>query len=214
MYLVKAPWWLQKLYPSFVWRMPGEEPVLYLSFDDGPNPSTTSFILKTLNQYKALATFFCVGNNVQQHHNLYEAIINEGHAVGNHTFHHVNGWKTKDKEYIEDVQEAAQWIDSSLFRPPHGRISRFQASVLQQKRHEASVSIFKFSIIMWDVLSGDFDQKLSPQECFYHVVLASKPGSIIVFHDSTKACERMQYALPKTLDYFAAQGFRFEAIKI
>jgi peptidoglycan/xylan/chitin deacetylase (PgdA/CDA1 family) len=203
MYLVKSPWLLKKLYPSLIWDIKTEEKKLYLTFDDGPHPKATPFVLDTLKQFNAKATFFCIGKNVEEYRDIYNSTIAEGHTIGNHTQHHLNGWKTDDQKYLADTQEAALNIDSKLFRPPYGRISRFQIKLLQQ---------LQFRIIMWDVLSGDFDTTLSKEKCADHVILQSVAGSIIVFHDSEKAWERLAYALPKVLDYFKNEGFVFECL--
>jgi peptidoglycan/xylan/chitin deacetylase (PgdA/CDA1 family) len=203
MYLIKTPWWLRKLYPTLTWQMPGEEKSLYLTFDDGPHETATPFVLDCLKQYEAKATFFCIGKNVQQYPDIYRRILDEGHSIGNHTHNHLNGWKTKDKAYIEDIRQAANYIDATLFRPPYGRITRFQANFLQQVARPA------YKVVMWSVLSGDFDTKLAPQQCLNNVILNTEPGSIIVFHDSTKAWDRMQYALPKVLNHFTQQGYTF-----
>lgn len=205
-YLIKTPWWLKKLYPSsVVWNFDTNQKVLYLSFDDGPHPIATPFVLDTLKKYNAIATFFCIGKNVSEQKEIYQRIIDEGHQVANHTFNHLNGWKTKDKEYIENVMEAASYIDSNLFRPPYGRISRFKINLLQKAG---------FKIIMWDVLSGDFDKAETKERCATNVILQAKPGSIIVFHDSEKAFERMSYALPLILEKFSMEGYTFKSIII
>ena len=204
MYLIKTPWWLRALYPSFIWKINTNQKVLYLTFDDGPHATATPFVLDQLKRYDAKATFFCIGNNVVQHPNIYDRILAEGHAVGNHTFNHLNGWKTKDEEYINDIDKAAKEIDSTLFRPPYGRITRFQSSVVNRQS----------SIIMWDVLSGDFDRDLQPQRCLANVLYHSKKGSIIVFHDSSKAWERMSYCLPRLLEHFTQEGYRFKALSV
>src|ERR1035437_101253 len=140
MYLIKMPWWIKAFYSSFIWRIKTKEKVLYLTFDDGPNEKVTPFVLDELKKYNAKATFFCIGNNVAGNRDIYRRILTEGHAIGNHTYHHLNGWKTTDEAYIKDVNEAAKEIDSHLFRPPYGRISKFKASLLQQQN---------FTIIMW-----------------------------------------------------------------
>ncbi|MFT4153077.1 polysaccharide deacetylase family protein [Parafilimonas sp.] len=193
-----------KLNSSMVWKMPVKEKVLFLTFDDGPHETATPFILDQLKKYNARATFFCLGKNVKAHPAIYDRILGEGHAVGNHTFSHLNGWKTKNKSYVSDIAEAAQCISSKLFRPPYGKISPFVARNLKNKLH--------YKIIMWHVLSGDFDEKLSPERCAQNVLMFSRPGSIIVFHDSTKAWERMRYALPATLQYFSGRGYTFNTI--
>ncbi len=194
------------LFPSkLTWRIPTTEKILYLTFDDGPNALATPFVLNELKKYNAKATFFCIGNNVQQEPELYKKLFAEGHRVGNHTHDHLNGFHTKDEVWLNNVKEAAKWIDSDLFRPPYGKIRPFQANVLKESKPP-------FRIIMWSVISADFDTSKSPQKCFQFVKKNSKPGSIIVFHDSEKAFPNLKYALPETLKYFSEQGYRFEVI--
>ncbi|HRP55657.1 polysaccharide deacetylase family protein [Agriterribacter sp.] len=205
-YFVKTPWWIKKLYPSCIWEMQTDEKVLYLTFDDGPHPRATSFVLNELEKYNAKATFFCVGKNVTQHNDIYRRILNEGHHAGNHTFNHLNGWKVSDMAYFKDIAEARKNIDSALFRPPYGKISKFQL------RHLADD--FKMKVVMWSVLSGDFDTAVPGESCLKNVMLSAKPGSIVVFHDSEKAWTNLAYALPKVLMHFAGQGYRFEKINL
>ncbi len=206
MYLVKTPWWLKKIYPSYTWHIPTKEKILYLTFDDGPHETATPFVLDELEKYNAKATFFCIGKNVTAYPLIYKRIEEEGHRTGNHTQHHLNGWKVKDEAYINDITEASRHISSRLFRPPYGRIKRKQAKLLQKEGNGVHQP---FSIIMWEVLSGDFDITLSPQQCLNNVTRCTVSGSIIVFHDSTKAWSRMSYALPRVLDHFTQKGFRF-----
>ena len=211
MYLVKTPFIIKKIFSSFVWDIPTEEKIIYLSFDDGPHETATPFVLDQLKKYNAKATFFCIGKNVVLYPDIYQRIIEEDHAVGNHTYHHLNGWKTNDKIYLNDIKEASAIIQSNLFRPPYGRIKRSQWSIVNSQSFSNYQS--PFNIIMWDVLSGDFDTKLSPEKCLQHVLDYTKQGSIIVFHDSTKAWDRMSYALPRVLAYFSEKGYVFKAIK-
>ena len=214
-YTVRAPWIFKKLRPSLVWQKPADEKVLYLTFDDGPHPTATPFVLDQLKHYNAKATFFCIGKNVVEYPDIYQRILEEGHRVGNHTFNHLNGWKTSDETYLDNVFEAAKYIDSNLFRPPYGRITKFQQKILVADNAQASNlknPTSNFTIIMWTLLSGDFDVKLSPQRCLQNVILNSKAGDIIVFHDSTKAWERMSYALPKMLEHFSNKGFGFQLL--
>jgi peptidoglycan/xylan/chitin deacetylase (PgdA/CDA1 family) len=185
--------------------MPSQEKVIYLTFDDGPHPAATPFVLDTLKDYSAKATFFCIGKNVLDQPALYERIITEGHAVGNHTFNHLNGWKTADAVYMEDISKAKKYIDSYLFRPPYGKITPFQLRLLAKDK-------FKMKPIMWTVLSGDFDVKLSKETCLLNVLTTASNGSIIVFHDSQKAFVNLQFVLPKVLNHFEQKGFRFEKI--
>lgn len=203
-YTPVIPSWFMKLNPSMVWKMPVKDKKLFLTFDDGPHETATPFVLDQLKQYGAKATFFCIGKNVKAYPGIYKRILDEGHSVGNHTFNHLNGWKIKNKQYVSDIAEAAKYIDSHLLRPPYGKISPFVAKMLTNK--------LQYKIIMWHVLSGDFDEKLSPEKCAENVLIYSKAGSVIVFHDSTKAWIRMSYALPKTLEYFKGQGYEFRAI--
>lgn len=196
------------MYPSYLWSMPAKEPVIYLTFDDGPHPVATPFVLDQLKQYGAKATFFCIGKNVVAYPDIYRRILEEGHAVGNHTHTHPNGWKTKDEKYLQDVSEASGHIDSTLFRPPYGRITSFQAANIR-----AAIKKEKATVVMWDVLSADFDESISPQQCLENVLLNARDGSVIVFHDSEKAFPRLQYCLPKTLAFFAKKGMQMEKLE-
>jgi peptidoglycan/xylan/chitin deacetylase (PgdA/CDA1 family) len=205
-YLVRTPWWLKKIYSGLVWQMPVKEKVLYLSFDDGPHPGITPFVLDELKRYNARATFFCIGKNVKEYPQIYRRVLLEGHRVGNHTQNHLNGWKVDDKRYLEDVRDAARLIDSNLFRPPYGRIGAFQSRLLRG-------APLNYTIVMWEVLSGDFDRELNAAACARNVIRHARPGSIVVFHDSEKAFDRMKEALPKVLEHFSGLGYRFEAIR-
>lgn len=206
-YLVKTPWWMKKLVPGATWSVDTQEPLIYLSFDDGPHPDITPKVLDILNQYHARASFFCVGANVQRFPDVYRKIIDAGHAVGNHTYHHLNGWRTKDKKYMDDIALAAKYIDSRLFRPPYGRLGLFQRKLLAKPAYDMKV-------VMWSVLSGDFDPTISPEQCLDHVLLNTGAGDIVVFHDSEKAANRMLFALPRVLEYFSEKGFRFERLQL
>ncbi len=205
--MVKTPWIAKKLFPHLTWQLPTNEKVLYLTFDDGPHPVATPFVLELLRKYSAKATFFCLGKNVASHPSIYSAIVNEGHAVGNHTFNHLNGWKAKDQDYFDDVIKARKYIDSSFFRPPYGKITPFQA------KHLAKPPL-SFNVIMWDVLSKDYDVMLDGEVCAFNVLRHATEGSIVVFHDSEKALPRMQKALTATLQFFSEKGWRFDVIKI
>ena len=207
MYLVKTPFWLRALYPACAWRMPSTDKVIYLSFDDGPHPEATAFVLDQLKKYDAKASFFCIGKNVLSYANIYEQIIQEGHVVGNHTYDHLNGWKTDTATYLENIKSATNLIASNLFRPPYGRIKRSQLKKITADKTQPR------RIIMWDVLSGDFDLKLSGEQCARNVIKHAQPGSIVVFHDSAKAWDRLQVALPAVLDYFSNLGYRFDVIQ-
>jgi peptidoglycan-N-acetylglucosamine deacetylase len=214
-YLVKTPWWLRKLYPRCTWKIPvkKQEKVLYLTFDDGPHPEATPYVLDTLKQWNARATFFCIGKNVVQYPELYRRILEEGHRTGNHTFNHLNGWKTPDTKYIADILETTKYVDADLFRPPYGRITQFQSKLLTGADTYKHVGR-KFRVIMWDVLSADFDKRITADRCAFNVTAKAEAGSIVVFHDSEKAFPRMREALPKVLHYFSELGFRFESIPV
>lgn len=205
-YFIKTPWYLKKMYSNLLWDIPSREKIMYLTFDDGPHPTATPFVLEQLKKYNARGTFFCIGNNVKDHPELYKRLLDEGHVAGNHTFNHLNGWKVTDEAYFRDVLDAKKYIDSRLFRPPYGRITMFQAKHLRQSAHQ-------FKVVMWDVVSGDFDTMITPDECAANVLKHAKSGSIIVFHDSEKAFPNLQKALPATLEHFSAKGYRFEVIK-
>ncbi|MBC6996269.1 polysaccharide deacetylase family protein [Neolewinella lacunae] len=203
MYLVKTPRVIQKLFPNFHWKIAGAEaPVIYFTFDDGPIPQVTPWVLEQLAAYDAKATFFCVGNNARRYPELMTATLAAGHSVGNHTMRHLDGWKSENVPYFHDVRHCALQVKSSLFRPPYGRLKPSQAQFLQ--RH--------YEIVMWDVLSGDFDAELTPEDCFQNVVRNAESGSIVVFHDSLKAEDKLRDILPRLLAHYAALGYRFEAL--
>jgi len=190
-------------FPSRVWRIPTAKKKLFLSFDDGPHPTVTPIVLDMLAAYGAKASFFCIGDRVKRFPAIYQRILDEGHAVGNHTFHHLNGWKSSDDVYLNNVGDAANCIESRLFRPPYGRMKGSQAS---------EISRIGFKTIMWTVLSGDYDAKLSPKECAKRVLDNIEPGIIYLFHDSEKAEKNMLFALEKLLEASNRQGFRHEKI--
>mgnify|MGYP001369128061 FL=1 len=206
-YFFKTPWWLKRVYSSYIWSFNSKEKEIFLTFDDGPHPVATPFVLDQLAHYNAKASFFCIGKNVLAYPDIYQRIILEGHAVGNHTQNHLNGWKTKDDVYLADVTEAAKYIDSILFRPPYGRITSFQASNIKHalKSTEAKV-------IMWDVISGDFDSALTADQCLQHVILNATRGSIVVMHDSEKAFSKLEKFLPSMLAFFDREGYQFKKI--
>lgn len=205
MYLVKTPWLLKQLYPRLLWNAPRSGRTIYLTFDDGPIPVVTPFVLKNLKEYEAKATFFCIGDNVRKHPDIFEEVKAAGHTIGNHTFNHLKGWKTADEEYITNTRKCDEYFETRLFRPPYGRIKRSQISLLQAAYPDVK-------IVMWDVLSGDFDMSLQPEECLKGVIKYTENGSIVVFHDSLKAFNRLEYVLPKALEHWRQQGYTFEAL--
>ena len=204
MYLIKTPRFIKKIFSSFVWDIKTNEKVIYLTFDDGPHASITPFVLDALKKYNAKATFFCIGKNVEQNLEVYERIINDGHCLGNHTYNHLNGWHSDLKTYIEDTEKASLIIKSNLFRPPYGKITKSQSRELIK---------LGYKIIMWDVLSGDFDINLNKEKCLQSVKSKTKAGSIIVFHDSEKAFEKLNFVLPLILKHFNKEGYNFQSFK-
>jgi peptidoglycan/xylan/chitin deacetylase (PgdA/CDA1 family) len=209
----RTPFFLPWLYPSLIWRMPAGEKELYLTFDDGPVTGPTDFVLSTLQQYNAKATFFCIGENIKKHPQLFRQILHHGHAIGNHTYNHLNGWNTTAADYRDNVLLCQNEIRThqagfekslpgNFFRPPYGRIKGAQVKMLSG-----------FKIIMWDVLSVDYSKGLSPDTCLKNTIGATRNGSIIVFHDSFKAEKNLKLVLPRFIEYFSAQGFIFKAIE-
>ena len=203
MYLVHTPQYVQALFPRLTWKMPSGRKEIFLTFDDGPIPEVTPWVLETLNAYNAKATFFCVGDNVRKYPEIYDQVIQAGHSVGNHTLNHLSGWSTENISYFNNIRHCARMVQSGLFRPPYGKLRPSQIQFLQ--RH--------YQIIMWDVLSGDFDHDIQPEECFQNVIQHAESGSIVVFHDSLKAETNLRYALPLVLEYFSNEGFSFVALQ-
>ncbi len=200
--LVRPPALLRSLYPGAIWRMPKSSKTIYLTFDDGPVPGVTDEVIRFLDQYQIKATFFCVGDNVRKHPDLYRLLLKSGHAVGNHTFHHVDGWQTSGFSYLREVAMCAEIVPSKLFRPPYGRMRRSQFKALKRE----------YKVVMWDVLSRDFDTSIGQEECLQNTIHHTRAGSVIVFHDSLKAKERLMYALPRYIEQMLSEGFRFEVL--
>lgn len=203
-YPIKIPRYLQGLFSNYTWRgkTKADSKRLYLTFDDGPIPEITPWVLEQLRAYKAKATFFCVGENVQKNQPIYRRILADGHQVGNHTFNHLNGWSTSREAYLDNVAACKKQVDSPLFRPPYGRLKWGQAKVLQGR----------YKIVLWEILAGDFDATISGEQCWQNVCKNASDGSIIVLHDSQKAWKNLSYVLPKLLAYYHNKGFIFEAI--
>lgn len=202
--LIRPPRFVKRLMPSLVWDMDGEQDV-YLTFDDGPTPGITEWILDCLGKYDAKATFFCLGKNVEQHPKVFMKILDQGHKVGNHTYSHQKGWSMSLERYVEDVDFAAQLIPGDLFRPPYGRITPMQARVISER----------YNMVMWNVLSRDYNSMLSPRQCTRNVIKHVDAGSIVVFHDSQKSSRNMRYALPRVLDYiYNIKGLKCSGIEL
>ncbi len=209
---VRVPQFIKWWYPSwYIWDRKKSEKVIYLTFDDGPVPEVTEWVLSTLSQKRIPATFFCIGDNVRKHPSIFKQLIAEGHSVGNHTFNHLKGWLTKDETYIKNTYladlEMRKYIDvalnelaTPLFRPPYGKIKRNQAKALKK---------LGYDIVMYRVVSYDWEADVTPEQCLQNVIRNTKSGDLIVFHDSVKAFENMKYALPRVIDHFLEQGFIF-----
>jgi len=205
MYLFKTPSLLKKLYPQLIWDMKQVKPSIFLTFDDGPIPIVTPFVLNILKQYNAKATFFCIGDNVRKHPDIFEQVKADGHAIGNHTYNHLKGWKTDDQDYLKNTLKADELLHTKLFRPPYGRIKREQIKLLKN-------AMPGIKLVMWDVLSGDFDINLQPQQCLTKVLKYTGNGSIVVFHDSLKAFNRLEYVLPKAMEVWSKAGYSFSPL--
>lgn len=205
MYLTNSPLWLQWLYPTLTWHKNRKDKSVYLTFDDGPIPVVTPFVLNTLKKFNVKATFFCIGDNVSKYPEIYNSVLTSGHRVGNHTFNHLKGWTTPDENYLINIKKCQDLIKSNLFRPPYGRIRRSQIRKLKAMYPE-------MEIIMWDVLSGDFDHSLSAEQCINNVLKNVKNGSIIVFHDSQKAFPCLELTLPVVLQKLQSLGYSFEIL--
>jgi peptidoglycan-N-acetylglucosamine deacetylase len=204
MNLNSSPFWLRALFPKgLVWRIPVNKPEIFLTFDDGPVPEVTPIVLSILRKYNVKATFFCVGENVQKYPEVYEMLAKNGHVTGNHTFHHVKAWKMAHSDFLSEVEQCSQLVKSRLFRPPHGQINRKLVRQLSPV----------YKIIMWSALSCDYDKKLSGSQCLTKTIENTFPGSIIVFHDSIKARERMEYALPLYIEHCLEKGYSFRTLE-
>lgn len=205
LYTIKTPKLVKRLFPRLVWEFPITTKTIYLTFDDGPTPEITPWVLQELKKYNAKATFFCIGKNIEAHPEIFQNIIAGGHSIGNHTQHHENAWKVSAKIYLENIEATQKLLPNTtkLFRPPYGKLTP-----------KVCKNILKagYKIIMWNVLSGDFDTTLSKEKCLKNVKENTTPGSIIVFHDSLKASKKVKYVLPEILAHFSKEGYNFEKI--
>lgn len=201
---IKPPFLYKLLLPQLIWEIKTDEKVIYLTFDDGPHPDISVKVLEILDRYKAKATFFCVGENVKKYPDTYQLLLNKGHATGNHSFNHLNGWKVSRQEYFENVEKCAKYVDSHLFRPPYGKINLLHIPYLK----------ITYRIVMWSVLPHDYNKKVTPQKCLQNAVKHTGPGAIVVFHDSEKASENMLYTLPRFLEHFSNAGYQFPLLPL
>lgn len=204
----RTPAILPLLYPSLLWRMPADKKELYLTFDDGPIPGPTDFVLEELAKNEIMATFFCIGDNIRKHPEIFQRVVSAGHAIGNHTFNHLKGWQTSTKEYLDNIAQCEDLIIDycqlpivNLFRPPYGRITRTQIKAMPEKK-----------IVMWDVLTRDYNKSISPEQCLKRSVKAVRNGSIIVFHDSMKAEGNLVYVLPRFIEHCLNEGYTFKPL--
>lgn len=205
-YWIKTHWLVKKLFPKYIWSIRTRAKTVYLTFDDGPTPEITEWVLDQLNQYNAEATFFCIGYNIAHNRGIFEKTVAAGHAIGNHTYNHMNGWKTDNAVYLDNVEKCEkemEGINKNLFRPPYAKVNRTQSKALLKKGYR---------IVMWDVLSADFDQNITKEKCLENVITNIRPGSVVIFHDSVKASDNLRYALPKTLQFLKDNGYQCEAI--
>jgi peptidoglycan/xylan/chitin deacetylase (PgdA/CDA1 family) len=215
MHLYKTSFIFKKIYSSFIWDIPTAEKEIYLTFDDGPIPGVTDFVLEALEKYNAKATFFAVGHNIEKHPHVFERVVQGGHAIGNHTFNHLNGWKTDTHTYLDNIAKCDEMLDAGnqlsscikggsqkLFRPPYGKLTREQSRLVRQH----------YKVIMWDVLTADYDNSLHKETCLKKTIKYTTKGSVVIFHDSFKAEKNMTYVLPRLLEYFSEQGYSFKAI--
>lgn len=203
MFIEQPPWFYRALFPGATWRIPSDERCVYLTFDDGPIPQVTPWVLNTLDQYGVKATFFMVGDNVRKHPDVFRMVVERGHAVGNHTFHHIQGIRYWTRNYLADVELAARLIPGNLFRPPHGHM-RFPQLLRLRKTHR---------IVMWDVVTRDYSPHLSPQQVLANVKRYTRNGSILVFHDSLKAERNMRWAMPRAIEWLLQEGYRFKRME-
>ena len=203
MFIEQPPWFYRALFPGATWRIPSDERCVYLTFDDGPIPQVTPWVLNTLDQYGVKATFFMVGDNVRKHPDVFRMVVERGHAVGNHTFHHIQGIRYSTRGYLADVELAARLIPGNLFRPPHGHM-RFPQLLRLRKTHR---------IVMWDVVTRDYSPHLSPQQVLANVKRYTRNGSILVFHDSLTAERNMRWAMPRAIEWLLQEGYRFKRIE-
>ena len=208
-YWIKTNKLIKLIFSNYVWDISTVEKKVYLTFDDGPTPEITAWVLNQLKEFNAKATFFCIGENIQKYPEIFDSILTNGHTIGNHTFNHHNGWKTKTSDYIENVLFCKEAIrkqttdNTQLFRPPYGKIRKSQANLLRKNGYK---------IIMWDVLSADFDASISPEKCLHNVIRNTQPGSIIVFHDSEKSHKNLVFTLPKFLTFLKQNNYVCEVI--
>jgi peptidoglycan/xylan/chitin deacetylase (PgdA/CDA1 family) len=212
MYFVRTPYIIKKLFPQLIWDLPNAENKVYLTFDDGPHPEITPWILEQLKKYDAKATFFCLGENVKKYPEIIEQILKEGHQIGNHGYAHLNGWETDNDNYLQDYLKCQDLLkqvtnsDNNIFRPAYGKVKKYQ--ILRIKSH---ISNHKSEIINWSLMAGDFDQNQTSAQCFSNLKKV-KSGDVVVLHDNEKAWKHLEYCLPKFLEFCNGKNFRLNKI--
>jgi len=199
---IQFPDLLRPFLGKLLWRMNPSEKVIYLTFDDGPVPEVTPLVLDLLDEYNLKATFFCVGENVEKYPEVYKEVLRRGHRTGNHTHNHLKGIKVSTAEYVANVEKAAVHIESRLFRPPYGRIKKSQKNALLEE----------YKIVMWDVITQDYNNNMSPISIMQNIKRYSRNGSLVVFHDSIKAERNMLTVLPLAIEYWNSKGYRFDEL--
>lgn len=210
LHFYKTPNLLKKISDDLIWNVPTNKKEIFITFDDGPIPKLTEYILNILDEFEAKATFFCVGDNIYKHPDICSKVIDKGHVIGNHTFNHLKGWSTNNDHYFENIMKCQEYISNyqesvqkPLFRPPHGQITRNQIKFLRND----------YKIIMWDILAYDFDNSHTPSKSLERIIKLTRPGSIIVFHDNYKAKNKLMYMFPRFLNHFREKGFEFKVLK-
>jgi peptidoglycan-N-acetylglucosamine deacetylase len=201
-FLIRPPILLRKFYKNSVWRIGKMEPNIYLTFDDGPIPELTPWVLDVLNEFNVKATFFCVGDNIVKYPEIFERIKQEGHQIGNHTFNHMKGWKNTTENYLMNVEKCQQLTQTNLFRPPYGRIKKSQYNLLEKK----------YKVVFWDVLSYDYSDLVTPEQCLANSIKYTRKGSVIVFHDNIKAHDNLKFVLSRYISHFLELNFKFVSL--
>ena len=209
-FFINIPKWVQMIFKNHMWSIDTDQKELYLTFDDGPTPEITEWVLDQLEKHKAKATFFCIGKNIEAHPEIFQKLIEGGHSIGNHTYDHLKGWTVNSDVYLENIKKTETLLNTyqlpnskRLFRPPYGKITRSQTKKIKEENYD---------IVMWKVLSADFDKTIRKEKCTENVLRNTTKGAIIVFHDSEKAAKNMRYTLPKVLEYYSKKGYVFKAI--
>ena len=203
MFIEQPPQFIRWLYPRACWRMSASERAVYLTFDDGPIPDVTPWVLEVLNKYHIKATFFMVGDNVRKHFDEFKMVVEHGHRIGNHTYNHLQGLRERTDHYIANIEKVENFLATNLFRPPHGLMRLSQYRALRER----------YRIIMWDLVTRDYDSRLTGEQVLSKVKRYVRPGSIITFHDSVRSADSLRYALPRAIEWLLAEGYEFKVFE-